>query len=137
MQETPVQFLGQEDPLERDRLPTPVFLGFPGGSDGKGPTCNGGDLGLIPELVRSPGKGNGNSLQYSCLEIPWTDKPGVLQPMGFQGRKRVGCDLATKQQGLILPEKLTAGKERMEIRWPCKTVSGSLAWAEEFWLTHV
>ena len=37
MQETPVQFLGREDPLERDRLPTPVFLGFPGGSAGKDP----------------------------------------------------------------------------------------------------
>ena len=35
MQETPVQLLGQEDPLERDRLPTPVFLGFPCGSAGK------------------------------------------------------------------------------------------------------
>ena len=35
MQETPVQFLGQEDPPRRDRLPTPVFLGFPSGSDGK------------------------------------------------------------------------------------------------------
>ena len=35
MQETPVWFLGQEDPLEKDRLPTPVFLGFPGGSVNK------------------------------------------------------------------------------------------------------
>ena len=48
--------------------------------------------GLIPELVRSPGKGNGNSLQYSCLEIPWTEEPGVLQSMGLQGGKRVGRD---------------------------------------------
>ena len=37
MQETLVQFLDQEDPLRRDRLPTPVFLGFPGGSDSKDP----------------------------------------------------------------------------------------------------
>ena len=50
MQETPVQFLGQEDPLRRDMLLTPVFLGFPGGSDGKESTCNEGDLGLIPRL---------------------------------------------------------------------------------------
>ena len=35
MWDTPVQFLGQEDPLERDRLPTPIFMGFPGSSDGK------------------------------------------------------------------------------------------------------
>ena len=55
MQETLVQFLGQEDPLRRDKLPTPVFLGFPGGSAGKESACNAGDLGLIPELGRSPG----------------------------------------------------------------------------------
>ena len=41
---------------------------FPGGSDGKEPTCNVGDLGLIPGLVRSPGEGTGYPLQYSCLE---------------------------------------------------------------------
>ena len=35
-------------PWRRDRLPTPVFLGFPHGSDGKEPACNEGDLGLIP-----------------------------------------------------------------------------------------
>ena len=43
-------------------------LGFPGGSDGKESACNAGDLGLIPGLGRSPGQGNGNSRQYSCLE---------------------------------------------------------------------
>ena len=45
-------------------------LGFPGGSDGKASVCNAGDLGLIPESGRSPGEGNGNPLQYSCLENP-------------------------------------------------------------------
>ena len=49
VQETPVQLLGQEDPLgRRDRLPTPLFLGFPGGSAGKESACNAGDLGSIP-----------------------------------------------------------------------------------------
>ena len=38
------------------------------GSDGKESACNAGDLGSIPELGRSPGEGNGNPLQYSCLE---------------------------------------------------------------------
>ena len=42
--------------------------GFPGGSDGKASACNAGDLGSIPESGRSPGEGNGNPLQYSCLE---------------------------------------------------------------------
>ena len=54
----------------RDRLPTPIFLGFPGGSDGKEYACNVGDLGSIPGWGKSPAEGNGNPLQYSCLENP-------------------------------------------------------------------
>ena len=42
---------------------------FPGGSDVQS-TCNKGDLGSIPGSGRSPGEGNGNPLQYSCLENP-------------------------------------------------------------------
>ena len=41
---------------------------LPGGSDGKESACNVGDLALIPVSGRSPGEGNGNPLQYSCLE---------------------------------------------------------------------
>ena len=52
----------------RDRLPTLVFLGFPGGSAGKESACNGGDLGLIPGLGRSSGEGKGYPLQYSGLK---------------------------------------------------------------------
>ena len=44
--------------------------GSPGGSDSKEAACNAGDAGLIPGSGRSPGEGNGNSLQYSCLEFP-------------------------------------------------------------------
>ena len=50
-----------------------VFLycrGFPGGLEGKASAHNAGDPGSIPELGRSPGEGNGNALQYSCLENP-------------------------------------------------------------------
>ena len=43
---------------------------FPDGSDGKESTCNASDPGLIPGWERSPGEGNGNPLQYSCLENP-------------------------------------------------------------------
>ena len=43
---------------------------FPGGSDGKTSACNAGDVGSIPVLGRSPGEGNGNPLQYPCLENP-------------------------------------------------------------------
>ena len=41
-------------PWKRDRLPTPVFLGFPGGSDGKESACNAGDLGSIPGVGKIP-----------------------------------------------------------------------------------
>ena len=54
--------------LSWDRLPTPVFLGFPGGSDGKECTCREEDVCLILALGRSPGKENGYPFQYSCLE---------------------------------------------------------------------
>ena len=70
MQEALVQFLGWEDLLEKGQATTPVFLGFPSGSDSKGSACNVGDLGLIPGSERSPEEGNGNPFQYSCLENP-------------------------------------------------------------------
>ena len=66
MQETQVGKI----PWRRDRLPTPVFLGFPGGSDGKESACYAGDLSLIPGLGKPPGGGPGHPLQYSCLESP-------------------------------------------------------------------
>jgi len=47
-------------PWRRDRLPTSVFLGFPGGSDSKEFACNAGNLSSIPRLGRSPGRGHGN-----------------------------------------------------------------------------
>ena len=43
-------------------------MGFPGGSDDKEFACDAGDTGSVPGLGRSPGEGNGNTLQYSCLE---------------------------------------------------------------------
>ena len=45
-------------------------MGFPDGLEGKVSTYNGGDTGWIPESGRLPGEGNGNPLQYSCLENP-------------------------------------------------------------------
>ena len=58
---------------------------FPGGSDGKVSAYNAGDLGSIPGSGRSPGEGNGNPLQYSCLENPmdggawWATVHGVTK----------------------------------------------------------
>ena len=51
---------------------------FPGGSDGEESACNVGDPGLIRGLGRSPAEGNGNPLQYSCLENPMDRGPGGL-----------------------------------------------------------
>ena len=71
MEEIPVRFLGWEDLWRKDRLPTPVFLGFPGSSACKESACKAGDLGSIPGLGRSSGGGwHRNPLQYSCLENP-------------------------------------------------------------------
>ena len=54
--------------------------GFPGGSEDKESACNARDLGSIPGLERSPGEGNGNPLQSSCLENPMDG--GGLQSVG-------------------------------------------------------
>ena len=69
-----------------------TFRDFPGDSDSKESAHSSGDLGLIPGLGRSPGEGNGNPLQYSCLENPmergaW--QATVCDPMGSQ---RAGHD---------------------------------------------
>ena len=47
-----------------------ILIAVSGGSEDKASACNEGDLGSIPGLGRSPGEGNGNPLQYSCLENP-------------------------------------------------------------------
>ena len=74
VRETLIQFLGQEDPWRRDRLPTPVFLGFPHGSHGEESACNAGDLGWIPGLARSPGWGiTVHGVTESTQHIPKRD----------------------------------------------------------------
>ena len=71
---------------------TPL-LDFPGGSDGKASVYNAGDLGLIPGLGRFPGEGNGNPLQYSCLENPMNG--GAWCRLLSMGLLRVRHDWAT------------------------------------------
>ena len=70
-------------------------MGFPGGSVVKNLPAKAGDLGLIPDLGRSPGEGNGNPLQYSCLADPMDKRAWGLQ---FMGSQWVRHNLATKQQ---------------------------------------
>ena len=61
----------------------PRAMGFPGGSNGKESSCSAGDLGLIPGSGRSPGEGNGNPLQYSCLENSMNRGAcGLYSPLG-------------------------------------------------------
>ena len=63
------------------------FWGFPGGSVVKNPPANAEDtrdVGSIPGSGRASGAGNGNPLQYSCLEIFMDKEPGRLQSMGLQ-----------------------------------------------------
>ena len=57
-------------PWRRAWQPAPVFMGFPGGSDGKESACNDRDLGMISGSETSPRGGHGNPLQYSYLENP-------------------------------------------------------------------
>ena len=66
---------------------------FPSDSVVKNLPANAGDTGLIPDKRRSPGEGNSNLLQYSCLEN--TVEPGLLQSVGSQ---KVGHDLVTEKQ---------------------------------------
>ena len=84
MKETRVQFLGWEGPQEKEMM---TKVGFPGGSDGRESTCSAGDPGSIPGLGRYPEGGNGNPLQYSCLNN-FMDR-GAWQAIGSQ---RVGQD---------------------------------------------
>ena len=69
------------------------FMGFPDSSVGKESACNAGDMGSIPGLGRSPGKRNGNPLQYSYLENPM-DKGAWRATV--HGVETVGHNLVTK-----------------------------------------
>ena len=78
---------------------TTMSLGFPHSSVGKESACSAGEAGSIPGLERSPGEGNGNPFQYSCLENPM-DR-GAWQAT-VHGVPRVRQDLATKLLLLLL-----------------------------------
>ena len=67
-------------------------MGFSSGLDGKESACSVGDLGLIPESERSPGKGNGYLLQYSFLENSWTEEPGAR---GHKESAFIECEMFT------------------------------------------
>ena len=80
-------------------------MGFPGGSDGKASVYKVGELGSIPGSGRSPGEGNGNPLQYDCLE-----NPGQRSLVGYSlwGRK----ELDTTERLFIAAQILMLDWER-------------------------
>ena len=82
--ETPIQFLGREDLLEKQQATHSSILGLLCGSAGKESVCSVGDLGLIPGLGRSPVEGKGYHSSVLVWRIPWT-----IQSMASQ---RVGRD---------------------------------------------
>ena len=83
-----MHLLFQHSPPENvSKMFTEKYHMLPKWLSGKEFACNeggAGDVGLIPGLGRSPGGGNGNLPQYSCLENPWTEEPGRLQTIGSQ-----------------------------------------------------
>ena len=105
--------------------------GFPGGSMEKNPPDNAGDASSSPGSGRSLGEGNGNPLQYSCLERP-IDRGG-LQSMGPQ---RFRHDQETKQQKQILSKEQSIPQWKMNRRK--KIILGNslrlwLLWKQNYW----
>ena len=90
-------------------------LDFPGGSDGKASAYNAGDPGSILALGRSPREGNGNPLQYSCLENPMDREAWLATVYGLQ---RVGHDWATSLSIAI------SGSEW--VSWKCMSLGNAL-----------
>ena len=82
-------------------------MNFPGGSDGKESACSAGDLGSIPGLGRSPLEGNGNPLQYSCLENSMDGGAWWATVHGVSVRHK----LVTKQQQMGIYDSKQAWKK--------------------------
>ena len=96
---------------------TYIVTPFPGGSDGKESTCNVGDLGSIPGLGGSPGRGHGNPLQYSCLDnlhgqrslvgySSWCHKESDMTEWLSTAQNKVTPNLQTSQ-GVFGPQPLS------------------------------
>ena len=83
-------------------------MGFPGGSVVKNPPANVGDMGLIPGLGRSPGGGNGNPHQYSCLENPM-DRGAWQAPQGPAGHFKDLCLLLKSKVNSKILKALAPG----------------------------
>ena len=87
-----------------------MFLGFPGGSEGKESACNVGDLGSIPGLGGSPREGNNYSLQYSGLKNSMKSRT-PLSNFDFQGMSSVHSFEKNKKLCSILMEQIQKDKD--------------------------
>ena len=113
-------------PWRRDRLPTPVFLGFPYGSAGKESTCNAGDLGSIPGLGRSPEEGKGYPLQYSGLENPHgqRSREGTVHGVAkSQTWLSDWSDLIWSDKKKLVKVKVQIVQSDLTLCWPCELYS--------------
>ena len=119
-------------PVLRGIEPGTINWGFYHSSVGKESACCAGDPGSIPGSRRSPGEGNGNPQQYSCLGNPMTEEPGGLQSMGSQESDMT--EQLTHQDKLTLPvvmcllevgglwrpwQLLNAWRDRLLGNWAC------------------
>ena len=110
-----------------DRYFTCTILGFPEASDDEESACSAGDPASIPGSGRSPGEGNGNPLQYSCLENPM-DR-GAWWAIQFMGSQTVGHDWATNPftfYHLLLLYTLTFSITKYLFVWPHQVLVAAL-----------
>ena len=123
MQETLVRLLGWKHAWSSDRLPIPVFLGFPGGSDGKESACNVEELGFIPGWGRSPRGGHGNPLQNSCLENPHGQR-SLVAYNSLWSHKELNT---TEQLSTAQQESVSFHKRHSDIlpKWLCRFTNES------------
>ena len=106
-----------------DPIDCSFFCDFPGGSEVKASAWNAGDLGSIPGSGRSPGEGNGNQLQFSCLENPMDGGAWWATVHGSQSRTRLS-DFTL----LCLPQRLWSEKAMAP---HSSTLAWKIPWMEE------
>ena len=110
----------------------PLASAFPGGSDGKVSACYAGDPGSIPGLGRSPGEGNGNPLQYSCLENPM-DRGAWQATVHGVAMSRTGLSDLTFFLWHLQPTlRTTSDLLSMvcsKLKWDLNSLTGNQTWA--------
>ena len=92
-------------------------MDFPGGLDGKASARNAGDLGSIPGLERSPGEGDGNPLQYSCLENPMDGGAREATVHGVAESRTRLSDFTSLHIPLTFYHGMLAGIPNVMVQW--------------------